>query len=109
MFSISDGGAAGLDHRHSDPGAKTLKAPEKRYDARKAAGGGRAACASHLLAFVEPNLLGVDGDVNFGLGSFQLQEAVFLTLGTGTQPAPSKRQLVLDVVLQRGHPMSSHR
>lgn len=53
----------------------------------------------HLWILVDPDLLRVDGGVNFGLGSFQLQNSVFLAVRPGTKAPPTEDQLIPDVFL----------
>lgn len=55
---------------------------------------------AHLLILVQPHLVSVDGHVDLGLGSLQLQVATLLAVAARPETRPGEDQLILDSVLQ---------
>ena len=109
VFPVSDRRSSSFDQRDADSVTKTLQterkvnnlqvqqtSPETTWRRKKK--------KCHLFALVEPDLLRVDGGVHFRFGPFQLEDAVSLTVRSGTEAPPAEHQLISDVLLQRAHP-----
>lgn len=61
---------------------------------------------NYLLALVKPDLLGVDGHIDLGLGPFKLQGAALLAVAAGAEAWAAKNQLLLHPLLQGAAPLA---